>query len=49
MPRYFVCAQGPMGGVSIIFTADDRASCDQFINRYAESRGIEMFIYALEE
>lgn len=46
MPNYFVCEAGPMGGVSIVFVAADRASCDLFVNRNPSR---ELFIYELQD
>lgn len=42
MPDFFVCEVGPMGGISIIFVANDRASCDLFITRNPD-RELEIF------
>lgn len=46
MPQFFVCESGPMGGISIVFVGDDRASCDLFINRNPSR---ELFIYQLQD
>lgn len=48
MPDYFVCTHGPMGGVSIVFVANDRASCDQFINQRSDKTD-EYFVYVNDD
>ena len=42
MADYFVCEEGPMGGIQIIFVGNDRASCDQFINQHPD-RELEIY------
>lgn len=46
MPDYFVAEVGPMGGVSLVFAANDRASCDQFVNQHPDR---ELTIYVNDD
>lgn len=45
MASYFVCEEGPMGGIEIVFEGEERADCDKFVRARP---GRKFYIYELQ-
>lgn len=43
MPKFFVCEEGPMGGVDIVFVTDSQADANRWMGE--NGKGRDLYLY----